>query len=276
MEDPRPRRSRHRADGDAAPHCRADDRQHAVARHRHQGPTRPRRSALQRRARPGRHLLRRCSRNRLPRRPGRLAGHHRRNSSSIGVEAENTGVGEPWPEVQVDAYARLCAAVLSHVGAAPIMAVAHREWALPKGRKIDPAGIDMTAFRARVAGVMNGAPVRPLVPAKDTTGRPTLRRGASGETVKALQAAIGLTADGDFGPATEAGLRAWQRAHGLVADGIAGPAPGPRSTAPRRPPDNRPGFPGDSTRAGRASRASMIAARPSKTAAAPSKTVRFS
>ncbi len=93
--------------------------------------------------------------------PGAWQGITAGNSSSIGVEAENTGVGEPWPEVQVDAYARLCAAVLSHVGAAPIMAVAHREWATPKGRKIDPAGIDMPAFRARVAGVMNGAPVRP-------------------------------------------------------------------------------------------------------------------
>ena len=155
--------------------------------------------------------------------PGAWQGITAGNSSSIGVEAENTGVGEPWPEVQVDAYARLCAAVLAHVGALPIMAVAHREWALPKGRKIDPAGIDMTAFRSRVAGIMNGAPVRPLVPAKDATGRPTLRRGAKGDDVKALQAAIGLTADGDFGPVTEAGLRAWQRAHGLVADGIAGP-----------------------------------------------------
>ncbi|MGX7708979.1 peptidoglycan recognition protein family protein [Methylobacterium sp. Gmos1] len=155
--------------------------------------------------------------------PGAWQGIKAGNSSSIGVEAENTGVGEPWPEVQLDAYARLCAAVLSHVGAQPIMAVAHREWALPKGRKIDPAGIDMTAFRARVAGIMNGAPVRPLVPAKDATGRPTLRRGASGEAVRTMQAAIGVTVDGVFGALTEASVRAYQRAHGIVADGICGP-----------------------------------------------------
>jgi peptidoglycan hydrolase-like protein with peptidoglycan-binding domain len=46
------------------------------------------------------------------------------------------------------------------------------------------------------------------------------RRGGG---VRALQRRIGVTADGVFGPATEAALKRWQRAHGLVADGIAGP-----------------------------------------------------
>jgi Putative peptidoglycan binding domain len=45
----------------------------------------------------------------------------------------------------------------------------------------------------------------------------------SGGGVRALQRRIGVTADGVFGPATEAALKRWQRAHGLVADGIAGP-----------------------------------------------------
>jgi peptidoglycan hydrolase-like protein with peptidoglycan-binding domain len=46
------------------------------------------------------------------------------------------------------------------------------------------------------------------------------RRGGG---VRALQRRIGVTADGVFGPATEAALKRWQRAHGLVADGVAGP-----------------------------------------------------
>jgi putative chitinase len=51
----------------------------------------------------------------------------------------------------------------------------------------------------------------------------TLRRGSKGEEVKKMQAALGLTADGDFGPGTEAALRKWQAANGLTADGVAGP-----------------------------------------------------
>lgn len=50
-----------------------------------------------------------------------------------------------------------------------------------------------------------------------------LRRGAKGEEVKKMQAALGVTADGDFGPGTEAALKKWQGAHGLIADGVAGP-----------------------------------------------------
>lgn len=38
-----------------------------------------------------------------------------------------------------------------------------------------------------------------------------------------MQRALGIAADGIFGPATKRALRAYQRRHGLVADGIAGP-----------------------------------------------------
>lgn len=50
-----------------------------------------------------------------------------------------------------------------------------------------------------------------------------LRKGVSGEPVKILQAKLGVTADGDFGPGTEKALKAYQAANGLAADGIAGP-----------------------------------------------------
>jgi putative chitinase len=52
----------------------------------------------------------------------------------------------------------------------------------------------------------------------------TLKVGSKGEEVKALQAKLGLSADGDFGPGTEAKLKAWQTTNGLTADGIAGPS----------------------------------------------------
>jgi putative chitinase len=51
----------------------------------------------------------------------------------------------------------------------------------------------------------------------------TLRRGSKGDDVKRMQAKLGLVADGDFGPGTEAALKKWQAANGLTADGVAGP-----------------------------------------------------
>ena len=51
----------------------------------------------------------------------------------------------------------------------------------------------------------------------------TLRRGDRGAEVAALQRALGIAADGAFGPATDRAVRAFQRAKGLAADGIVGP-----------------------------------------------------
>ncbi|WNG41343.1 peptidase [Archangium violaceum] len=58
---------------------------------------------------------------------------------------------------------------------------------------------------------------------------PTLRQGARGEPVRALQNrlnALGFnagTADGDFGPKTLAAVKAFQKSRGLTADGVVGP-----------------------------------------------------
>jgi peptidoglycan hydrolase-like protein with peptidoglycan-binding domain len=53
--------------------------------------------------------------------------------------------------------------------------------------------------------------------------RPTIRRGSTGAHVRALQAALKLNADGNFGPTTEAAVHRLQREHGLTADGVVGP-----------------------------------------------------
>lgn len=50
-----------------------------------------------------------------------------------------------------------------------------------------------------------------------------LKRGLSGEPVKMLQAKLGITADGSFGPGTEKAVKAFQQSNGLAADGIVGP-----------------------------------------------------
>jgi hypothetical protein len=154
------------------------------------------------------------------------------NTHLIGIEAENTGGHDdfPWPAVQLEAYQHGVAAILRHIGRGPEYCAAHKEYALPKGRKTDP-DLDMGAFRAAVARILDGSTgPPPQIPAAEPAAapgqsapRPTLRRGASSEWVGRLQAALGLAADNTFGAKTEAALRAFQRAHDLVPDGIAGP-----------------------------------------------------
>jgi peptidoglycan hydrolase-like protein with peptidoglycan-binding domain len=54
--------------------------------------------------------------------------------------------------------------------------------------------------------------------------RTVLRRGDRGVVVEILQHALGISADGVFGPATEAAVKRFQAAHRLTVDGIAGGA----------------------------------------------------
>lgn len=50
----------------------------------------------------------------------------------------------------------------------------------------------------------------------------TIKRGSRGDEVIALQQALHITADGDFGPKTEAAVIAFQKSHNLIPDGIVG------------------------------------------------------
>jgi len=50
-----------------------------------------------------------------------------------------------------------------------------------------------------------------------------LSRGAVGDAVKEVQQALGIPADGFFGPRTEQAVKEFQTAHSLDADGIVGP-----------------------------------------------------
>lgn len=77
------------------------------------------------------------------------------NRTSIGWECENDGVGERWPERQLDAIARGMAAVCRHTSRPASSVYGHKETALPKGRKIDPTGVDMDAWRLRVGVLLS-------------------------------------------------------------------------------------------------------------------------
>jgi peptidoglycan hydrolase-like protein with peptidoglycan-binding domain len=46
---------------------------------------------------------------------------------------------------------------------------------------------------------------------------------SAGSTVVALQQALGISADGIYGPQTRRAVRAYQANHGLLVDGVAGP-----------------------------------------------------
>jgi hypothetical protein len=146
------------------------------------------------------------------------------NTSFIGIEAENTGRdNDPWPSIQLEAYARGVAAILKKIRADAIMCCGHKEYRLPLGMKSDPT-FNMNAFRQQVAAIMAGvAPAPSVIPASDGTGRPTLRRGAKGPLVTQIQRTLGIPQSGEFDGATEAAVREFQRTKGLVPDGIVGP-----------------------------------------------------
>lgn len=143
------------------------------------------------------------------------------NTEMIGIEAENAGtLADPWPEAQMDAYIRGVAAILTHVGADPVMCAGHKEYALPKGRKIDPT-FDMVEFRENVENVMKGNGVKAVLTVDPK--RSMLRKGDRGNSVKILQSKLGISADGNFGPQTENAVKVFQADHGLNIDGLVGP-----------------------------------------------------
>ena len=62
------------------------------------------------------------------------------------------------------------------------------------------------------------------LPATGTAAAQELERGNTGDDVRALQRALGITADGEFGPLTRRAVKDFQARSGLVVDGIVGPA----------------------------------------------------
>jgi putative chitinase len=92
-------------------------------------------------------------------------------------------------------------------------------------KKINGGDIGLADRQARYTRAMaaRGGKITAAAPAAAATSGGTLRRGSNGDEVKKMQAKLGLAADGDFGPGTEAALKKWQAENGLTADGVAGP-----------------------------------------------------
>lgn len=153
------------------------------------------------------------------------------NSSVLGIEAENDGVGEPWGAAQLDAYYKVCAALLEGINANAEWVCGHKEWA-PR-RKIDPTGLDMNDFRWRVATAKKGESPKKdytYTPEKSYTAAPekNFRIWHKGAVVSNWQAHLNeytgqkLDSDGYFGPSTHDATVNFQRFFGLTPDGIVG------------------------------------------------------
>lgn len=77
------------------------------------------------------------------------------NRYRVGIEAEAVGVPgveSDWPDVQMDAYYRLCRALMQEYRFSVTEVRAHKETAHPSGRKSDP-NFGMDSFRSKVFAI---------------------------------------------------------------------------------------------------------------------------
>lgn len=166
------------------------------------------------------------------------------NTNALGIEAENNGVGEPWPVAQLEAYLRIAAAMCDNTspprGAEWVCA--HREWA--PTRKIDPHGIDMNWFRNEVAarraakangtlgGIVNPSPPTPTPPAVHSHATPLVKFATGGPDAARVHGAV-QRPNGTWVWQTNYSQVFWEvkdiqqhmknQGHQIVVDGIGGP-----------------------------------------------------
>jgi hypothetical protein len=108
---------------------------------------------------------------------------------------------EPWLESARRSRSRRFAAVRA----------LRRKRGFRAGAGVALASLTLAAGGAMAAGGTGGA----------SAGASAVR--SAGSTVAAVQRALGIPADGIYGPQTRRAVRRFQRAHGLVVDGIVGP-----------------------------------------------------
>jgi len=83
-------------------------------------------------------------------------------------------------------------------------------------------GLEDRQHRYNVAMQALTGDIPPRVPIS-AASTALLKRGSTGDAVKQMQQKLGIPADGNFGPGTEAAVKKWQAKNELAADGIVGP-----------------------------------------------------
>ncbi|HEY9371033.1 peptidoglycan recognition protein family protein [Streptomyces sp.] len=142
--------------------------------------------------------------------PSTSANHT--NSRSLGIEAENNGK-QPWPDIQLDAYRKLCAELCREFGLTASRVKGHKE---VNTQKPDPHGVNMNHFREDVAALLKGKPA-PADPSPAKTSwtetllkdLPLLRPGDDNydvKTARSLLFARGYVPESLY---ATAGLKAW-------------------------------------------------------------------
>ncbi|MGI8846237.1 MAG: peptidoglycan-binding domain-containing protein [Thermoleophilaceae bacterium] len=87
--------------------------------------------------------------------------------------------------------------------------------------KPSPRGLSLAALLAVAGGPAVGVASGLMGSTATAVAKPAVASRGGGVT--ALQRAVGVGADGVFGPQTAKAVKAYQRSHGLAVDGIAGP-----------------------------------------------------
>ena len=130
------------------------------------------------------------------------------DSPTAFVSAMQTASG------QLDAFVRFVEADVALAGA-----LKRHDWSDFAARYNGPGQVD--AYAAKIAAAYDRWSRGPASAAEPV--RPAMSLGSKGGDVARLQAALGITVDGEFGPKTEAAVRAFQGLHDLEADGVVGP-----------------------------------------------------
>lgn len=144
------------------------------------------------------------------------AGSHSPGVNDVHIGYQfMVGALDPFPS-----DAMIARAVKLRADTAALAPNIRRDW----GHRDDPEASTECCGDGLHSWVHSGGPTKAAtVTAPGVYPGHALRRGDTGPKVVELQTALGITADGSYGPATEAAVRNYQTSHGLLVDGITGP-----------------------------------------------------
>lgn len=176
-------------------------------------------------------------------------GENSTNDCGIGIEQagyadQGIGFGTGWADkysqdMIINQVAPLCAALCQRYGIPVHFLTAddlragdrvgitsHREitYAFVQGGHTDPGpDYPWEQLLSEIAKNLGGNPPAPQPPETPVPSSDVFGPGSTGNSVKTIQALVGVTQDGVYGPQTQAAVAAWQRNINVPADGIWGP-----------------------------------------------------